>query len=178
MVCKARLIQLKNDPVKYAAHLRYAKRYQEKRDSDPVRHAHYLKTHSKHHRAYYKKHKKKLSKMAKEKYNSFSEEKKRCICQRNKEARIRRRKLLIVKWGNRCQKCGYSDHPEILQFDHIRPLYRGTNGLKKVVSDHMLKEVMTSPKLFELLCPNCHILKTRNEITQLWQKKKIIRSLR
>ena len=89
--------------------------------------------------------------------------------------RIKRRLNLIEKWGNKCQKCGFSKYPEILEFDHIIPLHRKTNGIKKLVSDHMLIEVINYPERFELLCANCHRLKTIRETKELWEKKRKIK---
>ncbi len=102
---------------------------------------------------------------------SLSSGQKKLLIQQRKEYRIKKRQIIIKSWGNKCQNCGYSDYPEILQFDHKIALYRRTNNIKKKVSDHMLSDVIKHPELFQLLCPNCHILKTRREITELWKNK-------
>ena len=171
MVRKEELIEIKKDPIRYRKHRERAKKYWKKLKKDPIRHKHWKEVHRIEHKKYYKNHKDNINKLAKEKYLRLTQKEKIQLIESTKERRILRRKKFIKQWGSKCQKCGYLKYPEILQFDHKIPLYRKTNNIKKVVSGHMLKEVRDYPDKFELLCPNCHTLKTRKEIVELWKIK-------
>lgn len=56
--------------------------------------------------------------------------------------------------GNKCNRCGWDDVPEVLEFAHI-------HGSKKLFSiAHVMKKkwslVLEELKKCELLCPTCH----------------------
>jgi len=172
MVRKEKLIEIKKDPIKLRKHREGSKRYKEKLKKDPIRYKHFLEMHKKHEKNRRLRNIEKERELARKRYYYMSKEKKQKIFEQNKLKRILNRKNLIKQWGNKCQKCGYSEHPEILQFDHIVPLYRGTNRIKKIVGDKMIKEVKEHPERFDLLCPNCHILKTHKEVQELLLLKK------
>lgn len=76
-------------------------------------------------------------------------------------ARVRRHKAL-QKLGGKCVQCGESDL-RVLEFDHIVPLKRrSTNrrpNVQQVVAEIMALD--TPAKKFQVLCCNCHRLKTR-----------------
>ena len=57
----------------------------------------------------------------------------------------------IIRFGAKCLLCGYDKFPEILQLHHI-------NGSGR--NECTLWAASKNPKLFELLCPNCHRLKS------------------
>lgn len=60
--------------------------------------------------------------------------------------------------GGCCSECGDS-RTDVLQFDHIEPV--GQNRPTRDTYDEVLKCVDPS-EVFQLLCANCHVLKTRN----------------
>lgn len=80
---------------------------------------------------------------------------------KQKEAQARIRALLNeFKLEKGCSHCGYKEHVAALQFDHITPVDR--DG-KKWVGPKMLKtakEMMVDPNI-QVLCANCHAIKTR-----------------
>jgi len=61
-------------------------------------------------------------------------------------------------------RCGFND-ARALQFDHIKPVRRGLNGAKhsKVASTHSYLAILRGDKGYQLLCANCHAIKTRDE---------------
>jgi 5-methylcytosine-specific restriction endonuclease McrA len=69
----------------------------------------------------------------------------------------RQRQIAAAKtmFGNRCAFCGYDEHPEILQFDHVIPLKR----CKRRFVDTAIG-VLGNPGNRQLLCPRCHAIKT------------------
>jgi 5-methylcytosine-specific restriction endonuclease McrA len=80
--------------------------------------------------------------------------------QKHRAYRKRQRQKAIDLLGAVCQVCGMDD-ADVLQFDHIEPLFRKTVQHK---NKDVYKEVINhhSPSQdFQLLCANCHIKKTR-----------------
>jgi len=53
-----------------------------------------------------------------------------------------------------CSCCGYSEHPEILQFHHLRD----KSFCIAQSGNHPLEMVKKEVKKCVLLCPNCHFL--------------------
>ena len=87
-----------------------------------------------------------------------------CECQRlqNIKKRIQRQAYacsLIKNRGATCQRCGYEEYPEILQWHHTDPekksfeISQAIQGHRKGVTKDMIEEEV---ELCELLCPNCH----------------------
>jgi predicted HNH restriction endonuclease len=63
--------------------------------------------------------------------------------------------------GGRCECCGL-DVPEVLEFDHREPILRKRNGIKTRDTTSLAREIIsTGGAGFQLLCANCHALKTR-----------------
>jgi 5-methylcytosine-specific restriction endonuclease McrA len=77
----------------------------------------------------------------------------------------RRRMKAIILLGGKCQICGWCEHIEILEFDHIIPIFRITSGRgrKATSGSAMVTEVLINPERFQALCPNCHELKRVRE---------------
>jgi len=87
-----------------------------------------------------------------------------CECQKesNIKKRIQRQTYacsLIKSRDAKCQRCGYNEYPEILQWHHIDPEKKSfevsaacQGHVKGVTKQNILEEV----ELCELLCPNCH----------------------
>ena len=150
MVRKEEWSEIKKDPEKYKRYISYRKKYRQKLKQDPIRHAHWKELHRLERLRNYHKPKEKINQKRKEWYGKLSPKEKEEIFKLRKKQRIERRKRVLEQWGNKCQKCEYSEHPEILEFDHKTPLYRKHNNIKKVVSDHMLKEIKDYPERLAL----------------------------
>lgn len=73
--------------------------------------------------------------------------------------RLRARKLRLVREiGGCCVDCGYLEHPEILEFDHVDPRSKSFNIAGKM--SYRWSTLVVEAKKCELRCPNCHKLKT------------------
>ena len=75
-----------------------------------------------------------------------------------KKLRNERAKLLKEIFGDVCQVCGYSEHPEILEYHHIIPLFKTGKSRKPAIDVVALR-----PQDFVHVCPNCHALKDREQ---------------
>lgn len=83
--------------------------------------------------------------------------------ERSRLFRIAIRRSAIERLGGVCRCCGFSDQ-RALHIDHREPLLRRTTGRMRKDSYQTAREVLTmeSPLLvFDLLCANCHQIKTR-----------------
>lgn len=67
----------------------------------------------------------------------------------------KRREKAIEFLGGRCAKCGISDNI-VLEFDHKKPLFRMTSGYGRRSKYDKLKDIMTYPEKYQLLCATCH----------------------
>jgi 5-methylcytosine-specific restriction endonuclease McrA len=83
---------------------------------------------------------------------------------KNKSFRLRMRTKAIARMGGRCMHCGFDD-ARALVFDHIKPVRRGLRGIRKSghtgVDTH--RAVLKGSKDYQLLCANCHAIKTRQD---------------
>ena len=80
---------------------------------------------------------------------------------RDKQRRTAKRHAAINKLGGSCNVCGIDDS-DVLQFDHIIPIKRKTNKVKKGRDNYYYVLNDEHPeKTFQLLCANCHTKKTR-----------------
>jgi Zn finger protein HypA/HybF involved in hydrogenase expression len=64
-----------------------------------------------------------------------------------------------VFFGGKCQKCGWAAQIDCLQFDHVRALF--APRVRKT-SERAYNAIENKNKL-QLLCPNCHAVKTHHE---------------
>jgi 5-methylcytosine-specific restriction endonuclease McrA len=88
----------------------------------------------------------------------------------NKEIRARvktRYELLMTafrewKLEKGCTHCGYANHPDALQIDHIEPLCNGEKSHNKPQTWNQLKRLQLSSEV-QVLCANCHAIKTADE---------------
>lgn len=74
----------------------------------------------------------------------------------NTELLIKRRKVWLqeYKYNKSCQMCGWKEHPEILQFHHIKDKSFTIASKKyKYKIETLLKEI----EKCILICPNCHM---------------------
>ena len=80
------------------------------------------------------------------------------LVQEQKEYRTNRRLHLIERLGGKCVECGTT---KSLQFDHINPLEKSFDISKKMTAplDVLYPEIDKC----QLLCPKCHIEKTKND---------------
>lgn len=79
---------------------------------------------------------------------------------KDKRYRERTRAKAIDLLGSVCCVCGMDD-PDVLEFDHIKPLLRKSSGEK---GRDVYRTVLASESPldeFQLLCANCHTKKTR-----------------
>lgn len=128
---------------------------------------------SKYMKARYKKHKPKIKKYNTQYRLKFQEHFKKYNHEyylKNKHTKLTKDKLyhaslrqgLIDILGGKCNKCGITD-PRILQFDHIcnngnkrRKLIGGGNAEIR----YCVANPKKAKKILQLLCANCHVLKT------------------
>lgn len=77
--------------------------------------------------------------------------------------------------GGVCAKCGYKENLDALEFDHITPVRLPQEDRPSLVSSIFwktpLEKIPTLLKGCQLLCANCHRIKTRREAreTNGWQ---------
>ena len=87
------------------------------------------------------------------------------IKQKKQEKHLRYRKkqrlLALSLFNSKCKACGIED-TDVLEFDHIKPLLRKTNGIKNKGDTFakVLKE-KNPHEVYQVLCANCHRKKTR-----------------
>ncbi len=81
--------------------------------------------------------------------------------QRNKEYSRNLRLKAIAALGGKCVRCGISE-PKILEIDHIIPLREGHRRMK---NDDLCRRIIYEDlkENLQLLCANCHRLKTWDE---------------
>jgi 5-methylcytosine-specific restriction endonuclease McrA len=71
------------------------------------------------------------------------------------------RQAIMDLFGKKCVKCGYDKYPEILQLDHRTPKSKtGASGDWYKVH----RDALENPSKFQILCPNCHSLKTYRDL--------------
>jgi len=83
-----------------------------------------------------------------------------------RRSRVKRRGLAIDALGGCCIECGNSDY-RVLEFDHVTPIQWSTNGKVKLNGQHntntinaMVKAGDDPKTVYQLLCANCHKIKT------------------
>lgn len=77
--------------------------------------------------------------------------------------RLEQRLRAMQIMGGCCERCGFDD-PAALEFDHKEPLLRASRGLRRgdntaELNDHIRNGTLA--EVFQLLCANCHRIKTR-----------------
>lgn len=88
--------------------------------------------------------------------------------QRLRQTKLRAfyKQTILQMYGNSCCKCGYSNI-KALQLDHIVPIKRKGYASRGVDTGGALWRAVAIGKLpredFQLLCANCHAIKTYNE---------------
>ncbi len=75
------------------------------------------------------------------------------------EAKIKRRQLLLEMLGGKCVRCGVDD-PLLLDFDHIDPKTKVKRMSQMLVWMQAWSDCVAEAKKCQLLCANCHRIKT------------------
>lgn len=81
----------------------------------------------------------------------------------NERRQERKRLLRKLKEGKSCVKCGWNEHPEILQFHHKDPEEKDFDFSMGNIGNLSLKRILDEVDKCELLCPNCHMWHHYNE---------------
>lgn len=78
------------------------------------------------------------------------------------EDRAKNRLAAISALGGACVRCGISDD-RVLEFDHITPLRRRSSGVKSKSQESEIRKIARGQVVdgVQLLCANCHRIKTR-----------------
>lgn len=84
----------------------------------------------------------------------------------NSDRRKKIKKLIgDLKIGQGCMDCGYNAHPEALEFDHIsdNKLFSVSHAIRMGFG---LEKIMLEIDKCELVCANCHRVRTYNRRQQ------------
>lgn len=80
----------------------------------------------------------------------------------NKNAKVRRTDFIrSLKEGKPCIDCGFVGHPCQMDFDHVRGKKRFT--ISSTVHSISYKDLLTEILKCDVVCANCHRLRTFNE---------------
>jgi hypothetical protein len=71
----------------------------------------------------------------------------------------------LIKLHSGCVDCGYNDHPQALQFDHIGD-DKKMNVSDMIRSDYSWITIMEEIKKCEVRCANCHAVMTAHRKSQ------------
>lgn len=88
--------------------------------------------------------------------------------------RIKDKKKAVMVLGGKCKKCGYKKNYAALQIDHIVPIRRTVLQRTKMNGSMLTRAVANGridPKTVQLLCANCHAIKTHEEDRKLFNHK-------
>src|SRR5687767_4525287 len=92
-----------------------------------------------------------------------------CVCKRRWGKTRRQRAAPMIaafiasyKMARGCADCGYKQHPAALEFDHLP----GLGKLRCVSQLRSLSAVKREIKRCEVVCANCHVIRTVNRIRQ------------
>lgn len=80
-----------------------------------------------------------------------------------RQRRFLRKQKVVALLGGQCARCGYKDHIEALQVDHILPTCRTRAERFKTTGHVEYKKILdgvVSIGDVQLLCANCHAIKT------------------
>lgn len=82
----------------------------------------------------------------------------------NKRFRLRRKNRVfddVVKYKLKmgCADCGYNDHPDALQFDHL-PQFDKHKCVSSLIGYRSEKRVWEEIAKCEVVCANCHAIRT------------------
>ena len=79
-----------------------------------------------------------------------------------------RKAALIALKGGQCMDCGYKAHPAALEFDHVR----GSKvcSIATLLQGARWEEVLTEVAKCELVCANCHAIRTQTRLRANFDK--------
>ena len=96
-----------------------------------------------------------------------------------KKSRMKRRMDALSALGGQCYSCKI-DNPVVLEFDHIKPIQWRTNNLVKVNGQHNVNTINSMSKngqdpreVYQILCANCHKIKTHSNRDYIAKKETI-----
>ena len=78
---------------------------------------------------------------------------------RAKKRAIKWRLSQILKIANGCIDCGYAEHAQALQYDHVRGEKKGSVS-NLIRSDYAWKTILEEIQKCEVRCANCHAVIT------------------
>jgi 5-methylcytosine-specific restriction endonuclease McrA len=100
-------------------------------------------------------------------YSKNKEKQKKQIHEaKKKRIKLNRERMLAYLKQNSCVKCGF-DHPAALDFDHLRDKRRNVSNL--LCEGFSWKRIEEEIKNCQVLCANCHRIKTANDYN--WYKR-------
>lgn len=76
----------------------------------------------------------------------------------------RARNWLIKMFGSECRMCRFDEDPLAFEFDHINPIL----GINRSSAVHHVRK---NPSIFQMLCANCHAMKTKLDRLDLKRRK-------
>jgi hypothetical protein len=69
----------------------------------------------------------------------------------------RKLRLLELKGGMKCTKCGYDKPiPDVYEFHHRDPTEKDPNWGKMIANNHRIESMIQEIEKCDLLCANCH----------------------
>ena len=89
-------------------------------------------------------------------YNLWSEERKQEHRVKQALRGIKRRKELLIAYGNKCTICGYDKCDKALQFHHIHKETKMFSLDSRSLASHSMNSILEEVKKCILVCANCH----------------------
>lgn len=68
--------------------------------------------------------------------------------------------ILLDRMGGKCAQCGYAEHPDALDFDHL-PGFEKRSSVSLFLNAGKYKEAEDEAKKCQILCANCHRIVTQ-----------------
>lgn len=109
---------------------------------------------------------------------AYSDKEKQRAFQRDwqRQQRLARRDKVFSLLGGVCSFCGIGD-PRVLQVDHIDPLLRQSASERHATSGSgLISKLFTGQtplELVQLLCANCHCIKTHEVDRLMFKNRKV-----
>jgi len=94
--------------------------------------------------------------------DGFRTQCKPCTSKNGVAAAARKRKILAdYKMEMGCTDCGYRDHPDALEFDHL-PMYHKDFTIGSALNNKGIDTLMREVAKCEVVCANCHRIRSAN----------------
>lgn len=103
-------------------------------------------------------------------YNANRESEKKRISSKSNSIRIRNRNFILNLLKNSsCKDCNNSDY-RVLEFDHL-PIFKKDNNISSLIhSSHSLEKIKEEINKCEIVCANCHRIRTINRDKKNYRK--------